>query len=163
MKKLLVLLMMFMTIINISAQESNELQKIDSLQYQIDRLQHNYDYLDCEYKLNKIMLELNIYASELKISVNSLSMNFYHGGYDEKIYQINKKNYEVCKDNLEEKEQLIFWTKLNVKQKMESVDFYETEINVLKSSFDTIDAGLYSAKTALEYYKGVLDAYRDCR
>ena len=44
MKKLLVLLMMFMTIINISAQESNELQKIDSLQYQIDRLQHNYDY-----------------------------------------------------------------------------------------------------------------------
>lgn len=91
MKKLLILLMMFMTIINISAQESNELQKIDSLQYQIDRLQHNYDYLDCEYKLNKLMLELNIYASELKISVNSLSINFYHGGYDEKIYQINKK------------------------------------------------------------------------
>ena len=46
---------------------------------------------------------------------------------------------------------------------MEAADFYETEINVLKSSFETIDAGLHSAQTALEYYKAVLDAYRDCR
>lgn len=163
MKKLLVLLVMLITTISISAQERNELQKIDSLQYKLDKLQHDYDYLDCEYKLSKLMLELNIYANELKISVNTLSMNFYHGSYDEKTYQINKKNYEACKYNLEEKEQLIFWTKLNVKQRMESADFYETEINVLKSSFDTIDSGLHSAKTALEYYKGVLDAYKDCR
>ena len=163
MKKLLVLLVMLITTISISAQESSESQKIDSLQYQLKRLQHNYDYLDCEYKLSKLMLELNIYTNELKISVNSLSMSFYQGGYNDNLYQANKRIYEVTKDNLNKKEQLIYWTILNVKQKMESVDFHETEISVLKSSFDAIDSGLHSAKTALEYYKGVLDAYRDYR
>ena len=91
MKNLLFSLVMLITTTSISAQESNESEKIDSLQYQLEKLQNSYDYLDCEYKLSKLMLELNIYANELKISVNTLSMNFYHGGYDEKIYQISKK------------------------------------------------------------------------
>ena len=163
MKKLFIFLITFVVAIDSSAQESNKSQKIDSLQYQLDKLQHNYDYLECEYKLNKLMLELTIYANELKISVNTLSMNFYHAGYNEEIYQINKKTYEAYKSNLEDQEQLIFLTKLNVKLKMESANFYETEIDVLKLSFDSIDSRLHSAKVALEYYKGILDAYKDCR
>lgn len=131
------------------------------MQYQLEKLQHNYDYLECEYQLSKLILELNIYVSELRISANSLFMNVFHGGYDEKVYQSNKETYESYKDILQEKKELIFWKKLNVKQKMESADFHETEIGVLKSKFDIIDSGLSSAKTALEHYKVILDAYRD--
>ena len=44
MKKLFILLMMSVVAINLSAQERNELQKIDSLQYKLDKLQHDYDF-----------------------------------------------------------------------------------------------------------------------
>ena len=108
MKKILFMLIMLMTTVSISAQKNNESQKIDSLQYQLEKLQHNYDYLECEYQLSKLVLELNIYVSELRISANSLFMNIFHGGYDEKVYQSNKETYESYKDILQEKKELIF-------------------------------------------------------
>lgn len=163
MKKLLFLMMMLMGVINTSAQEKKEIQKNDSLQYKFEKLQHDYDFLSCEYKLNKIILELNIYINNIKISVNTLSMNLYHGDYDEKIYRMNKELYESCKKNLEEKEKLTYWTKWNVKQIMEKANFYEMEINVLKSNMNLLDSTLITAKKSLEYYKGVLDFYRDYR
>lgn len=47
MKKIVLLLMMFMAVIAISAQERNEMQKNDSLQYKLDKLQHEHDFLAC--------------------------------------------------------------------------------------------------------------------
>lgn len=90
-------------------------------------------------------------------------MNLYHGGYEEKIYRMNKDLYESFKTNLEEKEKSIYWTKWNVKLIMEKANFYETEINVLKSNLNLLDSALITAKKCLEYYKGVLDVYRDCK
>lgn len=163
MKKIALLLMMFIVVINISAQESKESQKINSLQYKLDKLQHDYNFLDCDYKLNKLTLDLKIYTSDLKATVNSLLINLYHDGYNENSYQLNMKNYESCKNLLEKQERLIYSTISNIKQEMDSANFYEIEINYLNSCFETIDAGLYSAKTVLEYYKTILDVFRDTK
>ena len=54
--------MMFMGVINISAQEINESQKVDSLLYKLDKLQHDYDYFYCESELNRFCNELKFIA-----------------------------------------------------------------------------------------------------
>lgn len=163
MKKTFILLMMSVVVLNISAQNINESQKNDSLQYQLNELQHKYDYLDCVHRLNNLSKDLSIYTVELKLSINSLSISFYHGGYDGKIYQVEKENYEVSKDKLDSIEELIYWTKLTIMQKEESANFDEYETNVLKSSLETIDAGFTAAETALMVYKNILNAYRESR
>lgn len=163
MKKIFILLITSVVVFNISAQSINESQKNDSLQYQLNELQRKYDYLDCVRRLDNLSKDLSIYTIELELSIHSLSISFYHGGYDGKLYQANKEKYEVSKDRLDSIEELIYWTKLTIMQTEESANFEEYETNVLKSSLETIDLGFTAAGTALKNYKNILNAYRESR
>ena len=83
MKKLIILLMMFMGVINISAQEINESQKIDSLLYKLDKLQLDYDYFYCESELNRFCNELKIHSNNFYIRATQILIEGYSGEYND--------------------------------------------------------------------------------
>lgn len=161
MKKIFILLMMFMGIVNISAQESYELQKIDSLQYKLDKLQHDYDYLDCSFLLHRLASDLKIFSNEVNSKSNAILINCYHSGYDQRLYKAYKDNYDASDENLTSSEQNAFTTIWLVMGKMESSTFSESEIKILEAAIKHVEFSLSAAKSALNYYKVVLGIYKD--
>ncbi len=101
MKKLIILLMMFMGVINISAQEINESQKVDSLLYKLDKLQHDYDYFYCESELNRFCNELKIYSNEFYIQATQIMIEGYSDRYNDEYYRLAKRNYGATVDSFE--------------------------------------------------------------
>ncbi len=163
MKKLLVLFVMLITTISISAQERNELQKIDSLQYKLDKLQHDYDFLDCDFKLYRLATDLKNLQNDLNTKANGILINCYHSRYDSMLYRAYKDNYAASEENLTSSEDLAFSTIMNVMVKMESSIFSEIEINVLNHAIKNVESSLSAAKSALNYYNVVLGIYKDLR
>ena len=101
MKKLIILLMMFMGVINISAQEINESQKVDSLLYKLDKLQHDYDYFYCESELNRFCNELKIYSNEFYIQATQIMIEGDSDRYNDEYYRLAKRNYGATVDSFE--------------------------------------------------------------
>lgn len=163
MKKLVILLMMFMGGINISAQEINESQKVDSLQYKLDKLQHDYDLLDCSFQLHRLAADLENFNNGINTKSNAILINCYHSRYDSKLYRAYKDNYDASEENLTSKEYLAFSTIFLVMGKMESSTFSEEEIKVLNAAIKNVESSLSSAKSALNYYNVVLGIYKDLR
>lgn len=162
-KTLPLLLMLFMFTTNISAQDVNNsiTQRIDSLQAQLNKLQHDYDYLDCSYKLNQLRYDLSTFSSDANISSNAILINYHHGRYDTDLYRAYKENYDLRDKNLSSIEQNILSTILFVLKKMETSSFTENEKNLLDSCMKSIESSLSSSKSALRYYKVVLELYKD--
>lgn len=163
MKNLLVLLVMFITTISISAQERNELQKIDSLQYQLDKLQHDYDFLDCSFKLYRLATDLRLFNNIINTKSSEILIKCYHSRYDSMLYRVYKDHYDASEENLTSKEYLAFSTIFLVMGKMESSTFSEEEIKLLNVAIKNVESSLSAAKSALNYYDVVLGIYKDLR
>lgn len=161
MKKLFILLMMSVVAINLSAQERNEFQKIDSLQYKLDKLQHDYDFLDCSFQLHRLAADLENFNNGISTKSNAILINCYHSRYDSKLYRAYRDNYDASEEDLTSKEYLIFSTIFLVMGKMESLTFSEEEIKTLNAAIKNVDSSLSAAKSALNYYKVVLGIYKD--
>lgn len=160
MKKLIILLMMFMGVINISAQEFNESQKVDSLQYKLDKLQHDYDYFYCESELNRFCNELKIYSNDFYIQATQILIEGYSGRYNDEYYKSAKRNYGATVDSFESYKTNLYLKIQLISRKIEDANFHELKIQMLKLIADSIDQSLKHAQSKLDYYKGVLDAYK---
>jgi len=160
MKKLIILLMMFMGVINISAQEINESQKVDSLLYKLDKLQHDYDYFYCESELNRFCNELKIYSNEFYIQATQIMIEGDSDRYNDEYYRLAKRNYGATVDSFESYKTNLYLKIQLISQKIEEANFNELKIRMLKLIADSIDQGLKHAQSKLDYYKGVLDAYK---
>lgn len=154
---------MLITTICISAQERNELQKIDSLQYKLDKLQHDYDFLDCSFRLYRLATDLKNLNNDINTRSNGILINCYHSRYDSMLYRAYKESYDASEENLTSSEHLAFSTIMNVMGKMESSTFSETEIKVLNYAIKNVESSLSAAKSALNYYNVVLGIYKDLR
>lgn len=146
-----------------SAQERNELQKIDSLQYKLDKLQHDYDFLDCSFQLHRLAADLENYSNGINTKSNAIRIDCYHSRYDSMLYRAYKDNYDASEENLTSKEYLAFSTIFLVKGKMESSTFSEEEIKTLNAAIKNVEFSLSAAKSALNYYNVVLGIYKDLR
>ena len=163
MKRLLFLLMMFIAVINMSAQERNDIQKIDSLQNKLDKLQHDYDFLDCSFQLHRLVADLENYSNGINTKSNAILINCYHSKYDPMLYRAYKDNYDASEENLTSQEYFAFSTIYHVMGKMESSTFSEEEIKTLNATMKKVDISLSTAKSALNYYNVVLGIYKDLR
>ena len=160
MKEMFILLMMFMGVINISAQEINESQKIDSLLYKLDKLQLDYDYFYCESELNRFCNELKIHSNNFYIRATQILIEGYSGEYNDEYYRSAKRNYGAAVDLFESYKTNLYSKIKLISRKIEGANFHELEIQMLKLIADSIDQGLKHAQSTLDYYKGVLDAYK---
>lgn len=151
-----------MTAISVSAQKSDKSnsQKSDSLQIKLDNLQHDYDYFYCESELNRFCNELRIYSNEFYIQATQIMIEVYNDRYRDEYYRLAKRNYGATVDSFESYKTNIYLKIQQISQKIEEANFHEIKIRMLKLIADSIDQGLKHAQSNLDYYKGVLDAYK---
>ena len=167
-----VILFFFISIIglgNMTAQTSNSLQtqdlnvSIDSLSTQLSSLQHDYDFLYCSHEVNLMQLEIKDLINNIGINSNAILINCYHGRFDVDLYTAYRDNYNLSLElmnTLKEKTETI---QVAVTLKTLTSDFSNEEIEVLMNSCKFLDKCLSKLQGSLDYYKVVLDIYKDLR
>ena len=154
---------------NITAQTSNSLQNqdlkvsINSLSAKLSSLQHDYDYLYCSYLLSEAQLSLKTFMNELSIKSNTVLINCYHGRFDIDLYNAYRDNYNACIELYESTKGKAESVTASVTWKIMTSNFTENEIKILGQSCKLVDDCLRAAQHSLDYYKGVLDLYKDLR
>lgn len=154
---------------NITAQTSNSLQNqdlkvsINSLSAKLSSLQHDYDYLYCSYLLSEAQLSLKTFMNELSIKSNTVLINCYHGRFDIDLYNAYRDNYNACIELHESTKGKAESVTASVTWKIMTSNFTENEIKILGQSCKLVDDCLRAAQHSLDYYKGVLDLYKDLR
>ena len=167
-----VILFFFIALIglgNITAQTSNSLQNqdlkvsIDSLSTKLSSLQHDYDYLYCSYLLSEAQLTLKDFMNELSIQSNAILINCYHSRFDIYLYNAYRDNYNSYIEFFESTKGKAESVTTYVALKMLTSNFSDDEINVLTSGRKFVDKCLNTAQSSLDYYKVVLNIYKDLR
>jgi hypothetical protein len=167
MKKVLLLLVTFVSVIYVSAQEVNSSQSqsapisIDSLSIKLNEIQHNYDFMYCDYELHKLIMDLKDLAHSIDNSSNGVLINVYNSRYDRRLYNAYVANYDSdCNlfDSLKEKTDTV---KATVFVRIMTSEFTEKELNVLTASLDVVSKATMKVESSLNYYNVAIQAYRD--
>ena len=133
MKKVLLLLVTFVSVIYVSAQEVNSSQSqsapisIDSLSIKLNEIQHNYDFMYCDYELHKLIMDLKDLAHSIDNSSNGVLINVYNSRF----------------------------------VRIMTSEFTEKELNVLTASLDVVSKATMKVESSLNYYNVAIQAYRD--
>lgn len=159
----------FIGVGNITAQTSNSSQtqdlkvSIDSLSTKLSSLQHDYDYLYCSYQLSEVQLSLKDFMNELSIKSNEILINCYHSRFDIDLYNTYRNYYNSYVELYESTKGKAEVVTTSVALKIMTSNFTEKEIKLLGKSCKFVDDCLRTAQNSLDYYKGVLDIYKDLR
>ena len=167
MKKILLILGLLVITSNSTAQKSDSVNiqlmnvKIDSLTFALNKLQQDYDYLHCNYTLQEEVLSIGDYINGLKSDINAVLINIYHSNFDRKLYKSYKDNYysscELYNAHKEKVTALLEFASLQI----ESCSFPYYKINIINNICKTLQSGLNQAELSLDYYKLVIDLYKD--
>ncbi len=169
MKKLFLLIVTTITILNASAQEVGSSQdqstpvSIESLSLKLDKLQHDYDYLYCDYELHKLLMDLKDLSHSVGKSSNAVLINIYNSRYDRDLYNSYLSEYDSSCALFDALKQKMETVTIAVTAKIMSCDFNDRELNVLRASFNTIKSAVTSVEASLNYFDVALKAYRSKR
>ena len=152
------MLLLFIAVYSGAIKAQENTSKIDSLATELTQLKHDYNYLYCLNELGELDASLRIYAHGLDINSNSVLLN---KKYDRKLYAALKNNYRSSEYLLEQLKKSVSVSKLSIAVKLNNTDFTDDEIKILKGTLEMIDACLEKAEGSLDYYKIVIDTYRD--
>lgn len=152
------MLLLFIAVYSGAIKAQENTSKIDSLATELTQLKHDYNYLYCLNELGELDASLRIYAHGLDINSNSVLLN---KKYDRKLYAALKNNYRSSEYLLEQLKKSVSVSKLSIAVKLNNTDFTDDEIKILKGKLEMIDACLEKAEGSLDYYKIVIDTYRD--
>lgn len=170
MKKLILFFIIALIgVCNITAQTSKSSQtedlkvSIDSLSSKLNTLQHNYEYLYCSYLLSEVQLSMKDLINQLSIKSNAILINCYHNRFNIDLYNAYRDNYNSCIELYESTKGKAESVTTSVALKIMTSNFTENEIEVLGQSCRFVDDCLRAAQNSLDYYKVVLDLYKDLR
>lgn len=163
MKKILVILIMFIGTINISAQENNEaiLQKIDSLQSQLNELQINYEFHKLESELQRFNLDLKTFCNDVACGSNAILISCYHGYADKELYESYKNRYDACVYLLDSYKENFNVTKEYLNLKINKIKFSFLQSKLIDQSINALNAAFNAAEHSLNHYKTVMSMYKD--
>lgn len=170
MKKVLLLLVALVGVLQASAQEVDSMQSqstpisIDSLSVRLDRLQHDFDFLSCDYRLQKLIMDLKDLQHTIGNSSNGVVINVYtNSRYNRNLYNSYLNDYESDRylfDALKKQSEVV---RTAVYVKLLSSDFTDKERDVLTSSLNVVEAAISAVENSLNYYNVAIEAYRDMR
>lgn len=170
MKKVLLLLVALVGVLQASAQEMDSMQSqstpisIDSLSVRLDRLQHDFDFLSCDYRLQKLIMDLKDLQHTIGNSSNGVVINVYtNSRYNRNLYNSYLNDYESDRylfDALKKQSEVV---RTAVYVKLLSSDFTDKERDVLTSSLNVVEAAISAVENSLNYYNVAIEAYRDMR
>ena len=166
MRKLFLLLIATVSVLQVSAQEEDSLHNqtidgsLDSLILRLNKLQHDYDFMNCDYELHKLIMDLKDLSNTINISANEVVINYYNTNYDRALYFAYSRNYDskaALSDSMKKKSEVV---RLAVMYKIASSDFSDEELGVLNASLDVIKHAIINVESALNYYATAIKAYK---
>ena len=169
MKKIICLLFAaFIGFIHAEAQESDSLKlkhvTVDSLSTELNELRQNFDLLYCDFELSKIQCSINSFRNNLGISSNSILINCYHSNFDIDLYISYKNNYDRSVELFNSLKNRALKVRELVALKILFSNFSEKEVDYLKhASMDLLDSSVSAAERSLDFYKVVLNMYKDLK
>ena len=166
MKKIVLLVIAIVSVLQASAQEVASLQNhsvaisVDSLTLRLNKLQHDYDFMYCDYSLQKVMIDLKELSQSIDITSNRVIINVYHSRYDRSLYNAYLDHYDVSCSEFDSLKETVETVRSFVLTKIAASDFTELELNVLKSRLDTISKSVSTVEVSLRYYNVTIQAYK---
>ncbi len=165
MKKVVLLIITVISVLNANAQGIDSLQvqsaiTIDSLVLRLEKLQHDYDFMSCDYELYQLQMGLNNLSQDIEISTNGVLIDIYNNRYDRELYTVFSDSYDAsCAlyDSLKKKYESV---KTLVMLKMLVSNFSDSELDVIYSYFDAINNSAAKVDSALKYYNASIKAYK---
>ena len=160
-------LVSIISIIPAAAQETDSLQNkfthahIDSLSSRLNKLQHDYDFLRCQYELKIIQLELNRFINSLNISSNEILIDRYHRIFNIDLYTSFRNKYDAYTELFNSLKESVSQVKTLVALMCITSNFSNKEEEYLSHSSSTLDKSITAAESSLNYYKVVLDNYKN--
>ncbi|MBO5400083.1 MAG: hypothetical protein J6A18_07525 [Alistipes sp.] len=145
---------------NMDSVQSNSI-KIDSLIIKLDKLQRDYDYLYCDFELSRIENKLNNIANQARISANNLLFSYYHTKFNTLLYASNQGIYNSLFTFCHSLKDSVASIQLLITLKIFSSNFTEEEIELLQNRSKTLNQFIDTAEKALNYYKSVIDMYKE--
>ena len=168
MKKIILLTLLILTSIgNLTAQDDKsemitDLKNyVDSISSKLNTLQHDYDYLYCNHEITIMKHEISDLSNSIANATNGILINCYHGSFDIDLYSAYRRNYNSSIDlstTFKEKVEVI---KTAVLMKIFTSGFTDEERSILMRGCDLLDSSLSQLQSSLDYYKIVLDIYKD--
>ncbi len=164
MKKVLLIIIISVVSVYASAQDASSAPvSIDSLSLRLEQLQHDYDYLLCDFELYRMKAELNELSQDALIKTNGILINIYNSRYNRDLYSAYLRNYDVYCALFDTQKEKYGKIKTMVMLKSFTSGFSDTQLDVIKSTFDSIEKSISSVDSALKYYKFAVDSYREIR
>lgn len=167
MKKFIFFLSLFVSVANLNAQDNNietsaslELV-VDSLSEKLNKLQHEYDFLYCSHELALLNLEIKAEIDNVDIKSNAILINCYHSRFNIDLYTAYRDNYNTSLELFNSIESKVSLVKASVALKILSSNFTKTDIDVLVKGTELLDKCLLKLESSLNYYKVVLNVYKD--
>lgn len=170
MKKIIILfLVVLVGVSNTTAQVPNSSQsedlkvQINSLSTMLGTLQHDYDYLYCSHEINLMQLEIKELISNIDIRSNAVLINCYHSRFDIDLYTAYKAYYSSCIELINTMKGKTKSIQEAVALKMLTSSFTNKENEKLVNNCNFLDVSLSKLQGSLDYYKLVIDIYKDLR
>ena len=170
MKKIILLIVISIVgVINATAQisnfsQSNDLKEcVNTLSIKLNSLQHDYDILYCNYILSDVQLNLKDFMNDLNTRANAILINCYNGRFDFDLYYAYNSSYNSSLELYDSMKERTESTKALVTLKIQTSNFTDDEIKLLRQSCKLVDDCLTSAQSSLNYIKVVLDMYKSVK
>lgn len=160
MKKLLIFIVLtFAMSVCYAQQENKSLEsKIDSLELKLNKIQSDHNLLSCRYNLDILNLRIQIFVNELRNDYYGLAQVGLDNRLSYDLYTSHKEKYESSMKLYEVYEMEFWYTGNLISLMIENSDFEEQALKALKSTAETIEQGLKTAKDMLDIQKRTLDA-----
>ena len=168
-KNLLVICIVILGAVHINAQESDSIRfhsttvSLDSIAVKLSTLQHDYDLLYCRFELMTIRFELDNMSNDINIQSNALRINYHNARFNIDLYNSYRNAYHICVVNYNTLKEKTDSVKNLIRAKLETSSFTEPEIVSILSILELTDQKIQHISPSLEYFKAVLDAYKDAR
>ncbi len=168
MKKIILLLLAIISVLQVSAQETESPQNgstisIDSLSVRLTKLQHDYDFLYCDYELYKLTKDLDGLSKSIDIAANGVIINLYHSRFDRALYKSYLNDYDSSCGLFDALKDKIDVVSRSIAIRILSSDLSDTEIQLIKNNLGVIQASTNKVEKALAYYDTAINAYSSMR
>lgn len=165
MKKILlsvIMLFMVSAFFSVHAQVQDSQEEIQTLTQRVDSLEHELSYLKMSYDLSTLRYEINMTINEVDIKCLRIKSDIDNREFDSRYGNAYQRLYEAFQANKQSTYDRIGAVKLLYTLKIAIYPYSESELNVLKKSYESIDRSYASLEGSMDMLKIYIDMYNDC-
>ena len=153
------LLVLVLSIFSVNAQSQNSQEEMQTLVQRVDSLEHELSYLKLTYELSTLNSDMQLFTNEIDINLLEIRLNLYNRNFNSQLGYEYQRYYKLCQKKKQKISELIEAKKTIFVLKVITYPFSESEMNMLKASYNIIDDTYKLIGNSMEFLKFVVDAY----